>query len=87
VRIALADIGRRGVDQNSLGRWVLLWTWSSTPRAEKPGEGVRSVTDEVARQVGQTVREAVVSWQRTVCLCLIVLTAGIAVGIGAYLSR
>jgi hypothetical protein len=45
------------------------------------------VTDEIARQVGQTVREAVVSWQRTVCLCLILLTTGIVVGIGIYLSR
>lgn len=43
--------------------------------------------EEIARQAGQTVRDAMGSVRRTVCLCLILIAAGTAIGISVRLGR
>lgn len=42
---------------------------------------------EIVRQVGQTVRESLGSIRRTICLCMIEIAAGTAVGISRHLGR
>ena len=47
---------------------------------------IRALLAELARQGGSTVREALGSYKRTVCLCAMLIAAGTAAGIYAHLK-